>query len=85
MITRTWRQDTIKQNGVTYYPDSNLSCRVMLKEIPFWKVREQLKTKGIKCIQVGVLSRNLRGKTDLYGKLYEPNIFIYTNQPKATA
>lgn len=30
-----------------------------------------------KCVQVNVLSRNLRGKTDLHGKPYKPSEWIF--------
>ncbi len=32
---------------------------------------------GKKCVQVNVLSRILRGRTDLHGRLYKPSEFIF--------
>lgn len=32
---------------------------------------------GKKCVQVNVLQRNLRGRTDLHGRLYKPSEFIF--------
>lgn len=32
---------------------------------------------GKKCIQVNVLQRNLKGRTDLQGRLYTPSEFIF--------
>lgn len=31
-------------------------------------------------IRVNVLSKNLKGRTDLHGNLYKPNVFIYSNE-----
>ena len=39
-----------------------------------------LNCKGKKVIQCNVLSKNLKGKTDLWGRPYKPTIWLFTYQ-----
>lgn len=39
-----------------------------------------VKLSGLYHVKVNVLSKSLKGKTDLYGNHYKPNIFIYSNE-----
>ena len=39
-----------------------------------------LNCKGKKVIQVNVLSRNLKGKTDFFNQPYKPTIWLFTFQ-----
>ena len=38
-----------------------------------------LRKEGRKAVLVNVMSKNLRGKTDLHGKPYQPTKWIFTN------
>lgn len=42
--------------------------------------REGIKLSNKYHIKVNVLSRNLKGKTDLHGNPYKASVFIYSNQ-----
>ncbi len=43
------------------------------------KIAKELRKQGRKCALVLVLSNNLKGRTDLHGKLYEPSRWVFTN------
>ena len=38
------------------------------------------KASGKKCIMVNVLSRNLKSRTDLHGKLYQPSQWLFISE-----
>ena len=40
-------------------------------------IKEQAKLQKLKCRTIGVLSRNLRGKLDLYGRPYRANVWTF--------
>lgn len=42
--------------------------------------KDGVKLSGRYHIKVNVLSKNLKGRTDLHGKSYTPNTFIYSNE-----
>jgi len=44
------------------------------------RLREGQKLSSKYHIAVNVLSKNLKGRTDLHGNLYKPNTFIYSNE-----
>jgi hypothetical protein len=37
--------------------------------------------KGVSVRKVKVLSRNLRGRTDLFGRPYQPTVWLYASRP----
>ncbi len=43
------------------------------------RYREGVKLSSRYHIRVNVLSNNLKGRTDLHGNEYKPNVFIYSN------
>lgn len=50
----------------------------MLKPKGIVRLKMDLKALGYKLIRVEVLSRNLKGKTDLHGNPYKPTEWIFT-------
>lgn len=74
-FTRTALTD-IKYNGVVYTPvyrpfTTHLEKQMFINEC---------KAKGEKLISVLVLSKNLKGKTDLHGKPYKPSEWLYISK-----
>lgn len=74
LFNRTSLPESIKYNGRIYTKHTDFSTIGL-------QVRE-LELKGYTCIKVKVLSRNLKGRTDLRGNLYKPTEWIY-KAPKA--
>ena len=71
---RTSLPESIKYNKHSFVRSTLLSAR--------HQVRQPFNRKG--CIMVKVLSKNLKGKTDLYRQPYKPTEWIYVKalQPK---
>ena len=68
---KTFLPDSIINGVIEYKPNANLTARMQQGEqIP----KDELKN----CIQVNVLSNNLKGKTDLHGRPYKPTKWIFT-------
>ena len=44
------------------------------------KTEAEAKAKGLRYRTVGVLSGNLKGKTDLYGQPYTPTVWIFVEE-----
>jgi len=76
---KSFLPDSIKYNNENYTLNSTISGGMNVSSTSPKKVIEALKTTGKKGILVEVLSNNLKGKTDLHGKLYQPSKFIFTN------
>lgn len=76
---RTSLPDEITYNGETYALNIKVSRLTELSRSNPKTIIERLKRQGTKAILVKVLSNNLKGKTDLYGKPYEPTNWIFTN------
>lgn len=75
---RTYRPEKIKYNGETYTPNATISGAMLASRTKPEAVAMAVRTTGKKAVLVEVLSRNLKGKTDLHGKPYEPTKHIYT-------
>ena len=43
---------------------------------------DEAKRRKLKYREVGVLSRNLRGKRDLHGQTYQPSVFVFVQADK---
>lgn len=78
-FSRTYLPETIKYNGIDYQPNGQLSATFGSIHFSLSKLLEALKKGGQKAVLVKVLSKNLKGKTDLYGKPYQPTLWIFTN------
>lgn len=72
----------MKQYNKTHCPEViNYKGQDFKKDIEAThKYREGQSIKGANHIRVNVLSNNLKGRTDLHGKTYTPNVFIYSNE-----
>lgn len=67
---KTHCPDSIEYNGEIYKMDIAATH----------EYREGVKLASSYHIRVNVLSKNLKGRTDLHGNLYKANIFIYSNE-----
>ena len=79
ILKRTSLPESIKYNGETYFHNVAISASMNISRTHPKKVIEALKSTGKKGVLVEVLSTRLKGKTDLYGNLYQPTKSIYTN------
>ena len=68
-ITRANLPEQVKYNNKVYQFNGELSGEYSVNKLT------ALPNDAIK---VAVLSRRLRGKTDLHGNFYKPSIFIFT-------
>lgn len=67
----------------THLPESITINKIVFKRLnkPFIEVPlKAMKILKIKYRVIGVLSRNLRGRTDLYGKPYEPTKWVFVEE-----
>jgi len=72
---RTSLPQSINYNGETYTPNMTSSAQLDTK-----REANKLKSQGEKVILVEVLSKNLRGKKDLYNLPYKPTKWIFTKK-----
>lgn len=77
---KTYLPDAITYNGVTYYPNSAITSGMIANNTSLNTISATLKREGRKAICVNVLSKNLKGKTDLYRQPYKPMQHIFTNK-----
>jgi hypothetical protein len=77
---KTFLPDFIEYKGKTYHMNSSISSSMQLSKTKAKTVLKTIKTTRVKVVIVEVLSKNLKGKTDLYGKPYEPTKFIFTTK-----
>jgi len=74
-FNRTYLPSEIKHNNEVYKLEQS-SCNENSSKYDVM----DLMCQGKKCIRVNVLSRNLKGKTDLHGQPYRPTTWIFTNK-----
>lgn len=80
--------DPIEYRGETYRADVEMSAIIKTpgnsieKESTKQKLSVALKAKGLKAVIVNCMHPNLKGKSDLFGKPYTPNTWIFTNRKK---
>lgn len=77
-FNRTTLVDKINYNGRVYTPNAPLSATFSANRRSLPNILDALNKGGQKAVLVQVLSKNLKGKTDLYGKPYQPTLWIYT-------
>jgi len=75
---KTYLPDEITFNGESYKANGRISTAVMLNNTSLKTVQNTLKMEGRKMIVVNVMSKSLKGKSDLYGHPYKPNKHIFT-------
>ena len=76
---KTFLPDSITYNGEVFKLNSMISGGMNASRTNPKQVIEALKSTGKRGILVNVMSKNLKGKTDLHGKPYQPSKFIFTN------
>jgi len=69
----------IVYNGETYIVNAPISSAMNANNTPVNTIAATLKKEGRKAILVNVLSSNLKGRTNLHGKPYQPTKWIFTN------
>jgi hypothetical protein len=70
--------DEIKYNGETYKANAAITSAKLANNTSLKTISETLKKENRKMVVVNVLSKNLKGKTDLHGKPYKPQPHIFT-------
>jgi len=79
-FSRTYLPETIKYNGEIYHKNAAISGAMNANNTSLNTIAASLKKEGRKAILVNCLAQNLKGKTDLHGKLYQPTRHIYTTE-----
>lgn len=79
-FNKTYLPDAINYNGEEYKCNIEISAAMTLNNTPVNVIADTLKKEGRKAVLVRVLARNLRGRTDLHGKAYQPSKWIFTNK-----
>ena len=79
---KTYLPDSIDWNGDTYTRNSETTTGMENAGTDIRAIEKELRKQDRKMIVVSVLSSNLRGKTDLHGKPYQPSVHIFTNYNK---
>jgi hypothetical protein len=77
-FSRTYLPDEMKYNGETYKAAAGITSAMIANNTSLKIIENTLKKEGRKMVVVNVLSKNLKGKTDLHGKPYQPQKHIYT-------
>ena len=77
---RTYLQDEVKYNGEIYKANARITSAMIANNTSLKTISATLKKEGRKAICVNVLSKNLKGKTDLYRQPYKPMQHIFTNK-----
>jgi len=77
-FNRSSLPESIIYNGKIYKCNASESS-LMAQSINISSYLIALKRNGINAIIVNVLSKNLKGKTDLHGQPYKPSQWIYTS------
>jgi hypothetical protein len=76
---KTFLPDSINYLGIELKMNSFISSAMMLNNTNPKTIIETLKKENRKAVLVNVLSKNLKGRADLYGKQYQPTKWIYSN------
>lgn len=78
-FNKTFLPETINYLGKELKMNSEISSAMNLNNTNPKTIIETLKKENRTGVLVNVLSKNLRGKTDLYGKPYQPTKWIFSN------
>lgn len=79
-FSRTYLPDEVKYNGEIYKANARITSAMIANNTSLKTISATLKKEGRKAICVNVLSKNLKGKTDLYRQPYKPMQHIFTNK-----
>ena len=77
---RTSLPDSVEVSGTELKVNIGLSHGLRENGTHPNKIAKELRKQGRKCALVLVLSKNLKGRTDLHGKQYEPSRWVFTEQ-----
>lgn len=75
---KTYLPDAITYNGNEYKAAAGITSAMIANNTSLQTISETLKKEGRKMIVVNVLSKRLKGVTDLHGNLYKPSKYIFT-------
>lgn len=70
--------ESIVYNGDTYRLNAAISAGMIANNTSLRTIAHTLKKEGRKMVVVNCLAKGLKGKTDLHGQPYKPNVYIYT-------
>ena len=70
--------ESISHNGSEFTLNTSISSAMHLNNTPISRIAQTLRSEGRKAVVVEVLSRSLKGKTDLHGNPYKPTKWIFT-------
>ena len=76
---KTFLPESINYLGIELKMNSLESSAMNANNTNPKTIVQTLKKENRKAVLVNVLSKNLKGKTDLYGKPYQPTKWIYSN------
>lgn len=82
-FSKTFLPETVEYNSQTYYLNIKISAAMTVNSTSPNIIQDTLKKEGRKAVLVKVMSRNLRGKTDLHGKPYQPTEWVFTNDKQS--
>jgi len=77
VFKKTFLPEELTYNGYRYV--RNIEASAKFSQSPYsWDSFDRYQERGLRPILVEVLSNNLKGKTDLHGKPYEPTKWVFT-------
>jgi hypothetical protein len=79
IYNKTYLPDTIKYNGLELTLNASISGAMNSNNTPPRVIIDTLKKENRIGVLVLVLHKNLRGKKDLHGNIYQPTKWIYSN------
>ncbi len=75
---KTFLPENIEYKGEIYTLNLAIQIGIDRNETSIKTISQSLKKEGRKCLIVNVLSKNLKGKKDLFNNPYKPNKYIFT-------
>lgn len=79
-FNKTYLPDEVNYNGQIFYKNAAISGAMNANNTSLNTIAATLKKEGLKAVCVKVLHRNLKGRTDLHGRPYQPTAHIFTNK-----
>ena len=79
IFNRSYLPETITYNKVEYKYNPSISGAMNANNTSLSFIQTQLRLQGKIAVLVNVLSRNLKGKTDLHSMPYNPTKHIFTS------
>lgn len=77
-FNKTFLPDVVNYNGNKYEFNAAITGAAAANNTSLTTIADTLKAEQRKMIVVNVLSKNLKGKTDLYGQPYKSCRYIFT-------